>query len=103
MRESLRPIEPGCLVLVRPYDRPLFTARVDSAASFDSCDGHETWWLKECPMPGEHAACECALTRIDPDDDQRERFEREERLNRASEHMSDFMTHIARRMREMER
>ena len=100
MRESLRPIEAGCAVLVIPLDKPVFRATVREKAGFRTPEHprHDVWWLDH-DGSGERAACECALIPLDPDDDQRERFEREARIDRQSE----VVHSLARRLREMER
>ena len=91
MRESLKPIEPGCLVwnsVLRAQDRVVEPWSVDKPACSGvkrlnrapiRCRGCKTvaWWLTKETEATKEVYCECVLIRLDPDDDQRATFERE--------------------------
>lgn len=95
MKESLKPIEPGCLALMLPYPghetaelepgspRPGDVVRVVRPWTLY---GHGFWIVSEEPLT---IAVQTVLMRIDPDDDQREEFRKadefEENLRRIYE------------------
>lgn len=69
----MKPIEPGCLVLVAPVDMDGYTTEVISVhhennanpvAICGLCGCGDKWWA----LRSEYFACACRLTRIDGGD-----------------------------------
>ena len=88
MKESLKPIEPGCLAIYR-FEHYFGIVEVGEKIT----EGY-TWWsrwscvcgsiIHNChwavsnhPVIGVRAACRTSLTRIDPDEDSKRLFEKE--------------------------
>ena len=96
MRESLKPIEPGCLVLVKRGRHAGAVGRVEHQQHWpdhhcNACDSHDPWFSKYWSFDGRPGAiCGCALMRIDPDDDQREEFEAEKKVDAVADVMSGY-------------
>ena len=73
----MKPIEPGCLALIKSVHNPEFKHMIGHAVvvidRYDVggrhcrvCNGSIYWNI------GEYASCECSLMRIDPDEDFKE-------------------------------
>lgn len=73
MKESLKPIEPGCLAMVVHSDHPLIVATVrekyPTRDRCHECGRHNSYWRIDGENTERWHYCLCVLIRIDPDEE----------------------------------
>ena len=112
MRESLKPIEAGCLALVLLDGSVVTVVRKGSSPELrhrigmkcERCRSESQDWVIRCDKRGVGNACECALVRIDPDADMRDELRADRVTDRTEEiegRRDAWIAELAERVRKL--
>ena len=110
MKESLKPIEPGCLALTIAGNAAGIIVMVvrsglllyPKPSRCIVCQRSDRWWVLETETH-EGDGCECSLMRIDPDEDVLRQFRGERADDLREEKLDELYRQAAERLREMDR